>query len=405
MVQEDGCGGERCSSVPEYDITFISTFTYSFVNKLISYGASTTNSINDFINLEDVPHVPQYQTSEATEEAFSGPWNDEVVKNGTKPNIKRALFAAHSSFFWFALVNISLFIILSATQPFVITLLLEYVDSKNVYFLGMNSGYGIAITLGLISFVNAFVLNAAMYFCYSFAMAAKSSLIAKIFRKALSVSTYTSESRSVGDIITLMSVDVERIWFGMLLCPWLIMCPAMILVAIVLLLVKTGLATVFVCLFVVCLGLSLERISKQIGRIREQIIKHTVARTLLVNETLQGIRVVKMYSWERFIREKIESTRKEEVRLLRKYLFYKMIGTVCRFLICEIVQILIHINAVAGFAFHSTISYVILALYPLCADWGRFNCQECVYINGHNGSFPFSYGNSSISSDILGGAV
>jgi ABC-type multidrug transport system fused ATPase/permease subunit len=272
--------------------------------------------------------VPLHQTSEVTDAAFDGPWNKELHENPTNPNLMKALFFTHGYFFWLGFINIILFMTLSALQPFFITMLLEFVRSKEVDFYGMKSGYGIAIILGMISFVNAFILNAAMYHCYCFGMVIKSSLIARIFRKSLLISNYVKENRSVGEIITLMSVDVERIWFGTLLSPWLLLCPVIIVVTTVLLLIKMSYAALLLCVFILCLALSLEEVSKRIGRIRVEIVKHTVERTLLVNETLQGIRVVKMYAWEKIIQEKIEKVRKKEVILLRKYLILKIVSLV-----------------------------------------------------------------------------
>jgi len=326
----------RESIVPEYSMSFFSTYTFSIVNNLISYGASTTTSATDNINIEDIPHVPLYQASELTDESFDGPWHEELHKNPDFPDIRKAFFVTHGHLFWFSFSNMIVFITLSALQPFFITLLLEYISSKEVDFFGMKSGYGIAIILGMISFINAFILNAGMYHGYCFAMAIKSTLIARIFRKALLISNCVKENRSVGEIITLMSVDVERCYYGTLLIQWLILSPFMILVATVLLLIRMSYAALFVCAFILCLGLSLEAVSKRIGLIRTEIVNHTVERTLLVNETLQGIRVVKMYAWERIIQEKIEKVRKKEVVLLRKYLLLKMLSTVrsVQFLYC-----------------------------------------------------------------------
>lgn len=318
----------RDSVVPEYKINFFSLFTFSIVNKLIKYGASTSTSATDNIDVEDIPHVPAYQTSEGTDEAFEVPWQKELQKNAAVPNLRKTLFFTHGYFFRLSFMNVCAFIALSALQPFFFTLLLEYIRTREVDFFGMKSGFAIAVILGLISFFNAFILNAGMYYSYSFAMAIKSTLIARIFRKSLMISNFVKENRSVGDIITLMSVDVERCFYAALLLPWLILAPIMIVVATVLLVTKMGYAALFVCVFIVCLGYSLEKISKEIGRIRVEIVKHTVERTLLVNETLQGIRVVKMYAWEDIIQEKIEKVRKKEVILLRKYLILNMISHV-----------------------------------------------------------------------------
>lgn len=320
----------RCSVVPEYNINFFSTITYSFVNKLISYGASTTSSSDHNINIEDIPHPPFHQSSEVTGDKFEIQWQKEKLKNPTAPNIVKALFWSHGHNFCFSFITLCGFIALSALQPFFITLLLEYVSTQEVDFYGMKSGLGIAVTLGMISFVNAFVLNAAMYFMYCFGMSVKSSLIARIFHKSLLISNSVKENRSVGEIVTLMSVDVERIYYGAMMFPWLLLSPTMIFVATVLLVVKMSYSALLVCVFIVLLGWSLEDVSKRVGRIRGELVQHTVERTLLVNETLNGIRVVKMYAWEKVIQEKIDKVRQKEVVLLRKYLVLKIVSTVSR---------------------------------------------------------------------------
>jgi ABC-type multidrug transport system fused ATPase/permease subunit len=339
-------GRVRSSVVPEYDMNIVSRYTFSYVSALIGFGASATSTSNSTsttaststssaeghsgtcIDIEDIPHVPYNQTSEMTDEAFDKPWNEELRLNPVNPNIRKALFITHGYWFWIAFLNVIIFIFLSAIQPFFVSMLLAYVSSDDVDFVGMGSGYGIALFLGISSLVNAFILNSAMYYCYYFGMAIKSSLIARIFRKALLISNCVKENRSVGDIITLMSVDVERIWYATLLLPWLILSPIMILVSIILLLIKMSYAALLVCVFIILLGVLLEHVSKRIGKIRVEIVKHTVERTLLVNETLQGIRVVKMYAWEDIIQNKIETVRRKEVLLLRKYLVLKMIGVV-----------------------------------------------------------------------------
>jgi ABC-type multidrug transport system fused ATPase/permease subunit len=311
----------RSSVVSQYKMTLFSEFTYSSVNQLISYGAANS------INVEDIPNVPLFQTSESTDDVFECPWNQQLREHPDNPNIKIALFVTFGRYFCFACYYTIGFIILSGVQPFIITMLLEYVSIGHYDFFGieLESGVAIAFLLGLISWVNAFLLNASMYYCYTFAMTIKSCLIARIFKKSLLISNYAKANRNVGEIITLMSVDVERIWFGTLLLPWLLLCPLMISVAAILLVIKMTYSAVFVCVLLISLALVLEEVSKRIGNIRVDIVRHTVERTLLVNEALQGIRVVKMYAWEKIIQDKINIVRRKEVILLRKYLIYKII--------------------------------------------------------------------------------
>lgn len=52
------------------------------------------------------------------------------------------------------------------------------------------------------------------------------------------------------------------------------------------------------------------------ARVRQQ--KMADERVKLVNEMLQGVRVVKLYAWEKATKAKIEASRKTELSLIRK---------------------------------------------------------------------------------------
>ena len=54
-------------------------------------------------------------------------------------------------------------------------------------------------------------------------------------------------------------------------------------------------------------------------------------RIKVTNEVLNGIKVLKLYSWERAFREKIEGIRSRETRLLRNAAFLGAIGSISWF--------------------------------------------------------------------------
>ncbi|CAE7711052.1 Abcc3, partial [Symbiodinium microadriaticum] len=158
-------------------------------------------------------------------------------------------------------------------------------------------------------------------------MAIRSALIGITFKKSLNISNAARAKHSIGEVITLMSVDVERVWLACLLLVWLVMSPLLSIVAVVLLYMEMGHCAWAVAVFLVLVMYFQETISKLIGDTRVELVKHTVERTKLTNEALQGIRVVKMYAWESTIEERIDAVRAKEVALLWRYLVMKITNT------------------------------------------------------------------------------
>jgi hypothetical protein len=65
-----------------------------------------------------------------------------------------------------------------------------------------------------------------------------------------------------------------------------------------------------------------------VGYYRAKIVKLTGERVKLMNEALQGIRVIKLYAWEDPTVDRIEKIRKQETDLMMSYQLTKMFNTV-----------------------------------------------------------------------------
>ena len=52
---------------------------------------------------------------------------------------------------------------------------------------------------------------------------------------------------------------------------------------------------------------------------RQKGVKITDKRVRLITETLQGIRLIKLYAWEDFYVRQIGKLRKEEIKFVRKF--------------------------------------------------------------------------------------
>ena len=60
-----------------------------------------------------------------------------------------------------------------------------------------------------------------------------------------------------------------------------------------------------------------KKLATKLFLLRKQVLGLTDERVKLVNEVIQGIRVVKLYAWEDSLRKKIDTVRQRELQIIR----------------------------------------------------------------------------------------
>ncbi|KAI8904886.1 P-loop containing nucleoside triphosphate hydrolase protein [Gorgonomyces haynaldii] len=124
---------------------------------------------------------------------------------------------------------------------------------------------------------------------------------------------------TLGKIVTLMSVDAEDIRLFASYChEWVINQPFSVTIALVALYNVIGisaLAGIGIILVMIPAGTFL---GKMIRSLQVTVMKKTDTRVNMMNEILQGIRIIKYFAWEDFFVERINKARKEELDTLFK---------------------------------------------------------------------------------------
>ncbi|XP_076438534.1 ATP-binding cassette sub-family C member 3-like [Babylonia areolata] len=157
----------------------------------------------------------------------------------------------------------------------------------------------------------------------------KSTLIAAIYEKALTMSQETRKRTTVGEIVNLMSVDAQRVQDVMIVCFYAATGPLQFLAAVILLYFTIGPAIfVGVLLFLCCIPLNAYVISRQ-RRLQSSNLGFKDARLRLFHEILNGIKVLKLYAWEPSFRQKIGETRLKEVGVLFKMALLNTLMSLC----------------------------------------------------------------------------
>jgi ABC-type multidrug transport system fused ATPase/permease subunit len=295
---------------------------YTWLNPIIQLGYK--RPLED----EDIPQVPLEHSSKHTLEEFLKYWKEEVSLRPTSPSFWRVVLKAFGKNFYLSVMNFSLFLVVTFLQPTFVQIILRYVRDGSASLGDLHSGIAFALILGGLSFFQTIVFNTGFYNMQCFGLQIRPALIGALFHKSLRISNSARASHPTGEILTLMSVDVERVWLATLLGNWLWMSPLMLSVAIILLYLQVGYPSLIVGFVLIFWGYFQEIVSGWVNSTRTKLVKCTGRRTMLTNEALQGIRVLKLYAWEDPCQERINDVRAEEMALIRHYSMLRMMNTV-----------------------------------------------------------------------------
>jgi len=130
---------------------------------------------------------------------------------------------------------------------------------------------------------------------------------------------------TVGQIVNLLSNDVNRFDFGLVFIPYLVVAPLQAIIIVVLLSkFYLGLAPTLAGFSVFILYLPFQALmGRWFGKIREETAIRTDERIRLMNEIVPAMRVIKMYAWENSFAKLVDAARRREV----KWIKYRVILT------------------------------------------------------------------------------
>ncbi|KAI9365535.1 P-loop containing nucleoside triphosphate hydrolase protein [Zopfochytrium polystomum] len=121
---------------------------------------------------------------------------------------------------------------------------------------------------------------------------------------------------TVGRIVTLMSLDAEKIKESLPYVVDLLSSPVQIIVSILALLQVIGWPALAGLTVMLTTFPATYYLSEWANRVFGRLMDATDRRTNIVNDSLQGIRIIKYFAWERSFLEKIDEARDKEMRCL-----------------------------------------------------------------------------------------
>jgi len=156
----------------------------------------------------------------------------------------------------------------------------------------------------------------------------RNMLIGAIYRKSLRLSSASKQTVSTGRIITMFSENTNQIRMFMNFICNTVVAPIQIAVCIFLLYGQVGVAT-FVGLGYMAFTTPVSGfVFREVNKLRRLKTEQTDMRVKLMNEILDGVRIIKYYAWEGAFIKQLTGIRNEEMRILQRmgYIFNAGLG-------------------------------------------------------------------------------
>lgn len=271
-----------------------SLLTFSWMSPLMKLGYST------FLTESNLPPLPQRISAATARDALNKEWQKQKLSH-SRPSLSWALIKAFG--FQFGIGGLfKLFQdCLAFTQPQLLRLLIKFVNDysdKNSDPPPMSKGFTIAFGMFMVSILQTACLHQYFQRVFEVSMKIKSSLTGLIYQKSLVLSNEERGTKSTGDIVNLMSVDIQRLedltqylqnlWSG----PFQI---TLCLVSLHNLLGKSMWAGLGVMVLMIPINALAASYQKKLQGVQ---MKTKDTRTRLTNELLTNMKSLKLYGWE-----------------------------------------------------------------------------------------------------------
>lgn len=325
------------SSCPYDNASLFSKYiSFYWITPLLKIGFKRNLEIDDLFG------NPKEDNSHALGSDLQLEWQKEISKaarNNSKPSLLRVFFKQHSLWFFLSwLWIIFSHCIVSPLQAIVLGQIIE--DSTEFYKLRIQTQppptqqqidalyYKIFLegVVLVIATAIVFLTIHPYFFCVQhLGMKLRIASCSLVYQKSLRLSRAALGKTTVGQIVNLLSNDVNRFDFGLVFIPYLIVAPLQAVIIIIILsryYLGFGPTIAGFSFFLIYLPLQV-LMGKWFGNIREETAVRTDERIRLMNEIVPAMRVIKMYAWENSFSKLVDKARRDEIKWVR----YRMILT------------------------------------------------------------------------------
>uniref|UniRef100_A0A672K2V6 ABC-type glutathione-S-conjugate transporter n=1 Tax=Sinocyclocheilus grahami TaxID=75366 RepID=A0A672K2V6_SINGR len=189
------------------------------------------------------------------------------------------------------------------------------------------TGYLYAVLLLVVAFLQSVILQQYYNRCLILGIKVRVALMAAVYKKALVVSNDSRKESTAGEIVNLISADAQRFNKVTNVLHLLWSYPLQIALAIAFLWIELG-PSVLAGLLVMVLMVPINGwLATKSRGFQVENMKFKDTRMKIVNDILNGIKVLKYYAWESSFEAQVQEIREKELKVMRKFAYLSSVST------------------------------------------------------------------------------
>ncbi|KAM3826474.1 ATP-binding cassette sub-family C member 6 [Vipera latastei] len=330
--------GSDSNPCPESGASFVSKVTYWWLARLIWKGYWTP------LQPEDLWSLARENSSEEIVDKVKDAWDkysartqqitkcvrlkrkqtqrenaDEMAillqpKASKSKELLKSFWTVFGSYFLLAtlcLLTCDVFLFL---VPKILSLFLDFINDQDA---PLWMGYFYAAAMFFLVCLQTLFEQRYMYICFMLGMRLKTAITGLVYRKILVLSNAAKNASSVGEIVNLVSVDVQKLMDLIIYFNGTWLAPIRIIICFVFLWQLLGPSALSaVVIFLVLIPLNFV-ISKKRSQLQKAQIKYKDSRAKLTSTILSDMKVLKLHGWEKNFISKVLGIRTQELQALK----------------------------------------------------------------------------------------
>ncbi|XP_001603825.1 multidrug resistance-associated protein 4 [Nasonia vitripennis] len=270
------------------------------------------------LEAKDLYEVLPENLSEPIADKLENYWNVEFEnarKQSRKPSLLRALRATLKwTFLKYAIHFFVSHLIFKTIQPLAVGYLIWHFDERSTS--STLEGYGYATAFVLITICDVMLFNHMWFGLKSIGISARVACASLLYRKIMRL-PHSAKQVTGGRIINLLSNDVGKLEFCFLFLHILWVLPIQLILITYLMWRDVGVASIIGVLALILQTVPIQAFSGRIiTRLRRKIATRTDERILLTKDIIHGIRLIKMYTWEKPFEQLVFQARRYEIDVI-----------------------------------------------------------------------------------------
>ncbi|XP_075236831.1 putative multidrug resistance-associated protein lethal(2)03659 isoform X2 [Lycorma delicatula] len=353
----------------------LSVLTFSWLLRLFIVGYKRELEVTDL-------YSPLYEhRSDVLGDKFESMWNEEKAKALIKNHdpsllcVISRIFGCDIMFHGLVLVCLELFV--RTSQPLFLGRLIRYFTQQQIKsdeekfvsagdLITLKQAYWYASGVILCSVIYVLIFHSYMMSVYHIGMKIRVGCCSLIYRKALRLSKTALGQTTVGQIVNLLSNDVNRYDSSVIYMHYLWVGPLETVVVTYFLWQEIGVASIVgVAALLIVIPLQ-AWLGKKTSSLRLRTAIKTDERVRLMNEIISGIQVIKMYTWEKPFAKLVSYARRKEINVIRKKMHIR--GLLLAFTVFHArlaIFLSVFSYAVQGYPINAEKVFVVISYYNI----------------------------------------